>query len=286
MAESPSHRFGQIIGDLLEAALFEPLREIAEDTGLYLDYQHLRSARGGKKVTWKDFKGNKHDLDYVLEEGGTERVLGNPKAFIETAWRRYTKHSRNKAQEMHGAILPLAETYSSHHPFLGVVLAGKFTEGSLTQLRSHRFHILYFPYETVVEIFRSVGIDAHFDEDTPDSELQAKVDAFEALSEPAKERLVSSFREARKEQLQEFLDGLRTVLGRSIELVFIVPLHGTAEQLATVSDAIAFLETYDETASGRPFVRYEVNVRYTNEDEIRGQFNNKASAIDFLRKLT
>ena len=44
--------------------------------------------------------GNVHDLDYVFEQGGTEATIGQPKAFIEIAWRRYTKHSRNKAQEI------------------------------------------------------------------------------------------------------------------------------------------------------------------------------------------
>jgi hypothetical protein len=143
MAESPSHKFGQIIGDLLERMLHAPLKAIADKHDLYLDYKHPRPARGNKvKVAWRDSKGNSHDLDYVLEHGGTEAVIGTPKGFIETAWRRYTKHSRNKAQEMQGAIIPLAETYSDYNPFLGAVLAGVFTEGSLQQLRSHGFALL------------------------------------------------------------------------------------------------------------------------------------------------
>jgi hypothetical protein len=285
MALSPSHRFGQIIGELLEVALFEPLQEVATEFGFYFDYKHLRSARGGKKVTWKDAKGNQHDLDYVFEEGGSETIRGQPKAFIETAWRRYTKHSRNKAQEMQGAIQPLAETYSHCHPFLGVVLAGKFTAGSLTQLTSHGFHILFYPYETIIELFSRVGIDARFDEDTPDADLQAKVDAFDALSEGDKERLAASFRDVRKDELKTFIDGLRVVLNRSIEIVYILPLHGKATQVLSVEEAIDFITRYDESTASNPFVRFEVNVRYTNGNEIRGQFNDKATAIDFLRKL-
>ncbi len=285
MAQSPSHRFGQIIGDLLEAALFEPLQEIATECGLYLDYKHLRSARGGKKVTWKDSKGNLHDLDYVLEEGGSETIRGRPKAFIETAWRRYTKHSRNKAQEMQGAIQPLAETYSHCHPFLGVVLAGKFTTGSLTQLTSHGFHILFYPYETVIDLFSRVGIDAGFDEDTPDVELQSKVDAYDALPASQKERLVASFRDVRQEELREFIDGLRTVLSRLIEIVFILPLYGTPTQVPTVEAAIMFITSLEETIPIGPFIRFELNVRYTNGNEVRGQFHDKETAIEFLKRL-
>jgi hypothetical protein len=158
MAQSPSHKFGQIIGDLLEAAVFHWLQTIASDFGLYLDYKHLRPAREERRtVSWKDSKGNQHDLDYVLEQVGSEQTIGRPKAFIETAWRRYTKHSRNKVQEIQGAIGPLAETYADCHPFLGVVLAGEFTSGSLNQLRSHGFQIVHYPYESVVRLLRPLA---------------------------------------------------------------------------------------------------------------------------------
>lgn len=159
MAQSPAHRLGQIIGGQLELAVRQPLEEIAKEFDLYLDYKHPRRARNGrKKVSWKDSQGNTHDLDYVLEEGGSEKMLGRPRAFIETAWRRYTKHSRNKAQEIQGAITPLAKTYQNSHPFLGAVLAGVFTEGSLTQFRSHDFTLAYCPYETILQAFATGGL--------------------------------------------------------------------------------------------------------------------------------
>ena len=107
-----------------------------------------------------------HDLDYVLERGGTNHALGVPVAFIETAWRRYTKHSRNKAQEIQGAILPLVEKYRNSSPFIGVVLAGVFTKGALNQLQTSGFVVLYFSYETVVKAFRRFGVDAGFNEQT------------------------------------------------------------------------------------------------------------------------
>ena len=98
MAQSPAHRFGQLIGEVLEVAIRGPLEDLCRRHGLYLDSKHPRAARKGlNKVAWKDLQGNTHDLDYVIELGGTEESLGIPKAFIEIAWRRYTKHSRNKA---------------------------------------------------------------------------------------------------------------------------------------------------------------------------------------------
>ena len=158
MAKSPAHKLGQIIGDELEAVVRRPLQRLADDFGLYLDHKHPRPARGDKrKVAWTDSYGNTHDLDYVLEEAGSEDTLGHPRAFIEIAWRRYTKHSRNKTQEIQGAVLPLAEKYARRAPFLGAVLAGDFTEGAREQLRSHGFRVAYIPYETIVEAFREAA---------------------------------------------------------------------------------------------------------------------------------
>ena len=68
---------------------------------LYLDVPGERpGVRRGKKIRWTDRYGNEHDLDFVIERGGSFEKQGRPVAFIEAAWRRYTKHSRNKAQEI------------------------------------------------------------------------------------------------------------------------------------------------------------------------------------------
>jgi hypothetical protein len=224
-----------------------------------------------------------HDLDYVFEAGGAKETIGKPKAFVEIAWRRYTKHSRNKAQEIQGAIIPLAERYSDSHPFLGVVLAGVFTDGSLNQLRSQGFTVLYFPYESVLAAFAQVGIDADFDEKTPDSILLKKVKQYGRLKKAQRERIAAFLRDRHGAELETFLSSLRLALTRKIECVFVLPLHGSAFTLRAIPEAIAFIESFDESRSVASFIRYEVDVRFSNGDEIRGQFKDKASAIAFLR---
>lgn len=286
MAQSPAHRFGQIIGDVLERAVRPSLQEVAEQLGVYLDGKGERKARGTKrKVAWLDGKGNTHDLDYVFEVGGSDEQIGSPRAFIEIAWRRYTKHSRNKAQEIQGAILPLAERYCDHHPFLGVVLGGVFTDGSLNQLRSHGFTVLYFPYESVLAAFAVVGIDASFDEDTSDAALLRKVRQFRKLSTHNTEKIARSLRSRRKVELEKFTSLLRVALTRRIESVYVLPLHGRARTLADVLEAIEFIESFNESEPDESFVRYEVGVRYSNGDEVRGQFNDKVTAVVFLRGM-
>ncbi|MEZ4662856.1 MAG: hypothetical protein R2911_35355 [Caldilineaceae bacterium] len=183
MAESPSHKLGQIIGNLLEAVMQPLLTDFCAAHDLYLDFQgRKRSIRRGRKVTWIDGYGNKHDLDYVIEKNGRDDWQGDPIAFIEVAWRRYTKHSRNKAQEIQGAILPLAEKYHWAKPFLGVVLAGEFTDGSIEQLGSLGFKVLYFPYDMLLQAFAKEGIILHFDEATADQEFQDAVDILQSAS--------------------------------------------------------------------------------------------------------
>jgi hypothetical protein len=224
-------------------------------------------------------------LDYVFEAGGTEEIIGAPKAFVEIAWRRYTKHSRNKAQEIQGAILPLAERYSDSRPLLAVVLAGVFTQGSLDQLRSNGFTVLYFPYASMVAAFAVVGINADFDEATPDRELGRKVRQYMKLTAKQRERIATFLRDRHKTDLDGFTASMRVALARKIESIYVLPLHGLPRTLTNVAEAIAFIEVFDESRPDAPFTRYEVGVRYSNGDEIRGQFKDKATAIAFLRGM-
>ena len=286
MALSPSHRFGQIIGDLLEEAVRPPLLKVAKRHGLYLDWKHKRPARNNrKKVTWKDHLGIKHDLDYVLEKDGSETELGRPKAFIEVAYRRYTKHSRNKAQEIHGAVIPLAATYSDEHPFLGAVLAGVFTDGSLKQLKSHGFGVLFFPFDDLIAAFNKVGIHAYFDEDSSDAEVQSKVNAVDALTKAQRRIVATSLRARRRKEVAAFLSDLERTLVRKVERVMILALHGGSWEAMNVAEAIQSIFDYDEAESVSQFARYELNVHYSNGDEIRGQFENKREAVAFLSSL-
>ncbi len=284
MAESPSHRFGQIIGNLLEAVIEPFLTDFATRNCLYLDYQNNpRKARKGKKVTWEDPYGNVHDLDYVLERNGTDESTGTPVAFIEVAWRRDTKHSRNKAQEIQGAILPLAEKYQWSSPFLGAVLAGVFTEGSLAQLRSLGFNILYFPYGTLVAAFAQEGIHIAFDETTPDADFHRCVKTIESATESKMERIKDQLISANQRQLDEFMSSLAQRLERMIEKVVVIPLYGRSSEFGTIADAIKFLDQHRIYEGSGEFRRYEVLVTFTNGDRVEGSFKDKVKVREFLQ---
>jgi hypothetical protein len=238
MAASPAHRFGQIIGELLESAVEPMLRGLSQRHGLYLDTKGPRPARSGKKVSWKDGYGNTHDIDFVLECRGSDERIGEPVALIETAWRRYTKHSRNKAQEIQGAILPLAAAHSDCAPFLGVILAGIFTEGALAQLRSVGFRVLFFPEDCVIQAFKSVGIDAAGTETTDDADYQARVKAWEGLSRTKQHNVAQTLISSREADVRAFIAQLEAAITRQVAGVHVLPLHGVAAQCESASDAI------------------------------------------------
>ncbi len=284
MANSPSHRFGQIIGDLLEEIMGPQFEAFCRPRGLYLDKKGTRGrARSGKKVTWEDKYGNNHDLDFVIEKGGTDDIQGRPLAFIEAAWRRYTKHSRNKAQEIQGAVLPIAEKYEWDKPFLGVILAGVFTSNSLTQMQSSGFEVALFPYESIVSSFGKIGIDVDFDEGTADAVFLEAIIKIEALQSAERATLKAHLVSANQTRIDKFFTEFQATLDRQIEEVILVPLHGQQNGFRTIAEAIAYVKTYDENrAQTGDFRKYEIIVRYTNGDKIDASFKNKAAAVDFL----
>ncbi len=287
MANSPSHRFGQIIGDILEEASVQSVRPIAAKYGLYLDHKHSRLARdGNREVIWKDIDGNNHKLDIVLEQNGSEMETGIPRAFIEIAWRRYTKHSKNKAQEIAGAIRPLVDRYRSTSPFYGAVIAGVFTDNSIQQLRSEGFSVVYFDYDAMKEAFAKNGIDIHWDESTPDGVLQQRVDQYESLSATSKQKIIDDLLDVNASQIQSFLNELSVSLERTISLVQVLPLFGKTQSFDDVGSAVEYIQQFDEESCTNEFVRYDILVKYSNGDTINASFIKKSEALSFLRSVS
>lgn len=219
----------------------------------------------------------------MLERNGSDTRQGEPVAFIETAWRRYTKHSRNKAQEIQGAILPLCETHTFAAPFVGVVLAGEFSPDTLTQLRSHQFQVLHFSYKSVLEVFHRYGIDAGSTEATPDAEFVRKVQKWQRLTAAKKRHLAADLAQAGGADLKAFTAALEAAISRPIHTIHVIPLHGTAVELQSVETAIHFIESRQPRKSSHPFVKYEIDVRFNNGDQIQAEFRSNDDAVRFLR---
>ncbi len=283
MAQSPSHRVGQIIGYALEQSVEPLLQGIADEYGLYLDVIGERPARGKKRLlTWVDDAENKHNLDFVLEKDGTPHRVGAPVAFIEVAWRRYTKHSVNKAGEIANALLPLRQTFAHTRPFTGAVVAGEWTAGGLTHMLSQGIQVLFVPRETVVGAFAQFGIDLSFDEGTPEAHLAAQADAWEALDDGRRAELIRTLANMAPESYAKFRERIVTHLTRRVTRVLVLPLFGSSLAFDTTEEAAEALRHIDDVVPDPALLRVEIQIRYSNDDRIDANFESAADAIDFL----
>lgn len=295
MAESLAHRWGQIIGDNFELFVRDILKEVAARHSLYLDFKRPRNARGGQsKVTWQDGYGNKHDLDYVLERGGDEETLGVPAAFIESAWRRYTKHSKNKVQEIEAAVIPVALTFSRHQPFLGAVLAGEFTSNALHQLESNAFVVLHVPYESILAAFDELGIDASSKDGirgTTEKQFHAKIARWESLPKPqAVNRLQAKLRSLHKADILRFNERLDSAITRRVDSVRLTILRGRSIECSDIQSAIVYLideeKSYHLRKGGEERENFEIQVRFNTGAKIDATFPKRTEAIAFLRTFS
>ena len=294
MAESLAHRWGQIIGDGFEMFVRNVLGEVAQRHGLYLDFKRPRKTRGGQgKVTWQDGYGNKHDLDYVLERGGTEETLGVPIAFVESAWRRYTKHSKNKVQEIEAAVMPIALTFSRHQPFCGAVLAGEFTRNALHQLESKGFGVLHIPYASILAAFRELGIDASSEDGaggTTEEQFREKITKWESLPQPqATNRLLAKLYALHQREIVDFKQRLEAALTRLVASIRLTVLRGHSVECPDVESAIVYLieeeKAYRLREDGEHREAFEVPVRFNTGARIEATFPKRAEAITFLRSF-
>jgi hypothetical protein len=88
--------------------------------------------------------------------------------------------------------------------------------------------------------------------------------------------------ELNKRTVEEFILHLGWAAMRQINAVRVIPLYGTVKDCVSVADAIAYVEEYDEASSAGPLVKYEVVIRYDNGNKIEGQFQDRATTIEFL----
>lgn len=288
MASSPAHRLGQFIGDFLENTMIRYCSNISRQFGMYLDYKHFRAARNFQsEVRWVDCNNNTHKLDIVIEKDGSEECIGKPRAFIEIAWRRYTKHSKNKAQEISAAIKPLVAQYYEQAPFYGVVLAGEFTQNSITQLLSEGFKVLYFSIDYIESAFRVHHLNIHWDEDTTEDNLIQIVSALEQLSESELNLIGDTLINSCQSEWQDFESSLRLSLERTIDYIYVTSTFGFTESFTTVNDVCRYLAT-EKTKEVPPqvkFVGYMINIHYNTGESINMQFKDNQQAIIWLNHL-
>jgi hypothetical protein len=169
---------------------------------------------------------------------------------------------------------------------LGVILAGVFTDGSLNQMRTSGFEVALFPYRSIVAAFASVGINAEFDEETPDAMFQQTIEQIDSLLPRQRIDLKQHLVNSNQALLDQFFAELQATLDRQIEQIILIPLHGQQNEFESVDDAIVFVTNYKENELREgDFRKYEIIVRYSNGDKIEAFFHDKQKSVSFLRYI-
>ena len=260
------------------------IEKVADLHQIFIDTPGPRAARKGKKISWKDNYGNSHDLDLVLEKDGSDTFIGTPLAFIECAWRRYTKHSKNKVQEIQGAVLPIVEKHSLSAPFFGAILAGEFTQNSLNQLTSLGFRVLYFPYASLVKAFSEFGLSMHWEEDTNHGAVEKMIADWENTSH--KHEIMQRIVDLNQVQVNVFLSDLTRAIERHVTEISLLPLYGQRKSFHLAKDAITFLRQIQTQSQNNALQKIEVTISFSNSDSISASFKRPEDAGQFLEQHT
>lgn len=275
------------IGWFFEEMIIDHYKKLLINQNVYVDYKHKRAARNKKqKVRWKDIDGNHHDLDVVIERNGSEENFGTPIAFIEVAWRRYTKHSKNKAQEISGAVLPIISRYNDTAPFYGAALSGDFTPNSISQLKTEGFYVIYFPSELIFDAFSSEGINIRFDVGTTDDILESYCDLIDNLSHENIENIRKYLVEHNKDEIDEFDKAMINSINRRITSIAITALYGEEKNFDNIASACYYLSTIASTVStDMNMAKIEIKVTFSNGDYVNMVFHDKQPALVKLREF-
>jgi len=281
---SAGHKLGQLVGDWFEEFFVLPLlRRVAEHLKLYLDCRFcIRPAREGDKIIWTDLEGNQVDYDFVMELDATEENLGIPVAFFECFWRRGKRHSKDKARDDTGKLLPMRDVHPTAR-FLGIVAGGDFTAPARTLVQNRQIDLFYVPKAKIVSAFEKNGLYIDYPDRLGEPEKAKLADAFQAgLTLTKKTETAATLRELIGEvSLDTYVDRVRAALGAlPQEIRIIAQRESKPEVFETIADATTFLKDpkFDFSTLVENFV-YEIT--YTDGTE----FERMLDSIDEVKAL-
>lgn len=280
---SSGHRLGQLVGDWFEEHFVFPLlRRAGERLDLFVDCRFVsRNTRSGK-ILWNDLDGNAVDYDAVLELGGTTNKQGIPVAFIECFWRRGARHSKDKARDDSGKLLPMRDTYPTAR-FLGIVSAGDFTNPARELVRTRGIDLFYIPKAKIVQAFDECGLVMDYPDKMGESEKSILVGEFENDFDAGKRiEVTAKLHELVGEvTIDSYVNRLHAALSAlPQEIRFILKHNSLPIIFESVLDASKFLEN-PHFKMDSPISTYTYEVTYSDGSE----FVREVDSLDELREL-
>lgn len=284
---SAGHKLGQLVGDWFQDYFVVPLlQDVANALGLYLDHRlskrHI-SVRGDK-IIWFDQDRNGVDYDFVMEIGGSTARLGIPAAFFECFWRRGARHSKDKARDDSGKLVPMRDTYPTAR-FLGIVASGEFTRPARELVESRKINLFYVPKAKVVQAFASLDLVMDYN-DRATEETKAEIaDRFAgALTEQIKQDAAGKLRDSMGDTaIMGYIASVQAALSSAPQEFRIVEQRFSApEVFDTVDDVSRFLAGNAPNFDfSNPQLRYCYQVTYSDGTE----FEREIKSLELLKTL-
>jgi len=281
---SSGHKLGQLVGDWFERYFALPLIQgVAKQLNLFADNRYVERIARGEKLYWPDGDGNQVDYDFVLELGGSPERLGIPVAFFESFWRRGARHSKDKARDDTGKLLPMREFHPTAR-FLGIVAAGTFTGPASELVSSRKVDLFYVPKGKVVDAFSRHGLVMDYDDRAPEPEKARLAAAFDAgLTDRVKPEVASTLTELiGHETVRSYAYRVRSALGALPQEVRFSAIHRSEPVVfRSLSDAAEFLAHDPSFAMSNPSESFAYEITYSDGSE----FSRECESIQGLKKL-
>lgn len=272
---SAGHRLGQIVGDWYEQYFALPLlQKIASDLGLYLDSRFTRRSCRKDKILWRDEEGNSVDYDFVMELDGSDNSIGTPVAFFETFWRRGSRHSKDKARDDSGKLLPMKSTYPTAR-VLSIVSAGDFTGPAREFVQSKGVELFYVPKNHIIEAWKAHGVMIDYpDKSTENEKLMLARDAETAIS--ANRNIFCNVANTLKSltgissMMKSFEQKITAKLGATpLEYRIVVARQSNPMSFNTHKEVDDFL-AQDITCPELPYIQFSYEVVFGDGDSFHG----------------
>ncbi len=280
---SSGYKLGQLIGDWYEEYFVFPLlQEVGKNLKLFVDSRFIDRRARESKILWDDTDGNSVDYDYVLELNGTNDTLGIPVAFIECFWRRGSRHSKDKARDDSGKLVPMRDTYPTAR-FLGIVSAGDFTKPARDLVRSREIDLLYVPKEKIVNAFGICGLVMDYSDRLSEDEKAKIVEKFDNEFSSKKKIEVQQVLHdlVGRATIKSYVDRVRATLSALPQEIRLILRHDSMPiTFKTVEEVTNFLKSPNFNMAS-PVESYLYQATYSDGSE----FEKTASGLDELRQL-
>lgn len=280
---SAGHKLGQLIGDWFEQHFVLPLlMKVGHELNLFVDCRFTPRPARGDRILWQDADKNSVDYDFVLELQGTTEEIGIPVAFIESFWRRGARHSKDKARDDTGKLLPMRAVYPTAR-FLGIVAAGDFTAPARELVRSRDIDLFYVTKDKIVSAFAHHGLTIDYHDQSGERQKQQIARAFERnFSDETRLAVAQTLVELlSRAAVDSYVDRVRARLSAlPQEIRFIQQMQSTPAVFHSPAEADVFLQNPTFGKQGE-ISSYLYQVLYSDGTE----FEQQAADLAELRLL-